>query len=167
MAVCSSSSPIPSSLKAGKSRANGCISRPGRKISTWTELFGLGFGGNTSNKGPQSLKLQLHAEFNCVHLLTSLGQKRAGALAATIQRDIDYGEFDASLDKYKPAAALSTVTPIAPTPETPPQLGLSELWEKYTEFKQPQLSQSTYAVDYRRYRNHIKKLPTNDLRDAN
>ena len=98
---------------------------------------------------------------------TSLGQKRAGALAATIQRDIDYGEFDASLDKYKPAASLSTVTPIAPTPETPPQLGLSELWEKYAEFKQPQLSQSTYAVDYRRYRNHIKKLPTNDLRDAN
>ncbi len=39
-------------------------------ISTWTELFGLGFGGNTSNKGPQPLKLQLHAEFNCVHLLT-------------------------------------------------------------------------------------------------
>jgi len=39
------------------------------QVSTWTELFGLGFGGNTSNKGPQSLKLQLHAEFNCVHLL--------------------------------------------------------------------------------------------------
>lgn len=97
---------------------------------------------------------------------TSLGQKRAGALAATIQRDIDYGEFDASLDKYKPAAALSTVTPIAPMPETPPQPGLSDLWEKYAEFKQPQLSQSTYAVDYRRYRNHIKKLPTNDLRNA-
>jgi hypothetical protein len=41
-------------------------------ISTWTELFGLGFGGNTSNKGPQPLKLQLHAEFNCVHLLTRI-----------------------------------------------------------------------------------------------
>jgi hypothetical protein len=40
------------------------------QVSTWTELFGLGFGGNTSNKGPQSLKLQLYAEFNCVHLLT-------------------------------------------------------------------------------------------------
>ena len=38
------------------------------ELSTWTELFGLGFGGNTSNKGPQYLKLQLHAEFNCVHL---------------------------------------------------------------------------------------------------
>jgi len=41
------------------------------------------------------------------------------------------------------------------------------LWEKYSEFKEPQISQSTYAVDYRRYRNHIKKLPTDDLRDAN
>lgn len=43
---------------------------------------------------------------------TPLGNKRAAALAMTIQRDIDYGEFDASLDKYKPAASLSTVTPL-------------------------------------------------------
>ena len=99
---------------------------------------------------------------------TPLGQKRAAALAATIQRDIDYGEFDASLDKYRPAASLSTVSPITPpVPEPPPQPGLVELWEKYAEFKQPQLSQSTYAVDYRRYRNHIQKLPTDDLRNAN
>jgi integrase len=97
---------------------------------------------------------------------TPLGQKRAAALAATIQRDIDYGEFDASLRKYKPAASLSTVNPIAPTSESPPQPDLTELWEKYVEFKQPQVSQSTYAVDYRRYRNHIKQLPTRDLKDA-
>ncbi|WP_347566129.1 site-specific integrase [Scytonema sp. UIC 10036] len=37
---------------------------------------------------------------------------------------------------------------------------------QYTEFKKPQVSQSTYAVDYRKYRNHIASLPTKNLDDA-
>ncbi|WP_242051338.1 Arm DNA-binding domain-containing protein [Nostoc spongiaeforme] len=42
---------------------------------------------------------------------TPLGRHQASTLAAKIQRDIDYGEFDASLVKYKPAASLTTVIP--------------------------------------------------------
>lgn len=95
---------------------------------------------------------------------TPLGRQRASVLSDTIQRDIDYGEFDASLAKYKPAASLTTVTPI--TPSVIPKHDLGELWERYTEFKKPQVSQSTYAVDYRKYRNHIAKLPTKNLEDA-
>ncbi|WP_413174502.1 tyrosine-type recombinase/integrase [Anabaena azotica] len=95
---------------------------------------------------------------------TPLGRQRASVLADTIQRDIDYGEFDASLAKYKPAASLTTVTSI--TPSASPKHDLGELWEKYTEFKKPQVSQSTYAVDYRKYRNHIANLPTRNLEDA-
>ncbi len=68
--------------------------------------------------------------------------------------------------KYKPTASLSTVDSLAPAPTSPPKLDLSELWERYTEFKKPQVSQSTYAVDYRKYRNYIAKLPTRDLEDA-
>lgn len=95
------------------------------------------------------------------------GRQQASTLAAKIQRDIDYGEFDASLVKYKPAALLSTVTPITTTPpETTTQYDLEELWEKYTEFKKPQISPSTYAVDYRKYRNHIASLKTKKLDDA-
>jgi integrase len=95
------------------------------------------------------------------------GRQQASTLAAKIQRDIDYGEFDASLVKYKPAASLSTVTPIATTsPEATTQYDLEELWEKYTEFKKPQISPSTYAVDYRKYRNHIASLKTKKLDDA-
>ena len=30
----------------------------------------------------------------------------------------------------------------------------------------PQVSQSTYAVDYRRYRNHIAELPTREIEAA-
>ena len=77
---------------------------------------------------------------------TPLGRQRAAALAATIQRDIDYGEFDASLQKYKPAASLSTVNaiPTSPTvPEKPPQPNLADLWSQYMRYKEPQVSQST------------------------
>lgn len=98
-----------------------------------------------------------------------LGYKRAIFLATTIQRDIDYGEFDASLKKYRPAASLTTVSPMneaPPEPEEPPQPSLLDLWEQYTQYKKPQISQSTYAKDYRRYRNHIADLPTDELKDA-
>jgi integrase len=68
---------------------------------------------------------------------TPFGRQRAAALAATIQRDIDYGEFDASLSRYKSAASVSSPSivepaPIALTPAVP-QLG--ELWTQYEQFK--------------------------------
>ncbi len=99
---------------------------------------------------------------------TPFGRQQASVLASKIQRDIDYGEFDASLVKYKPAANLTTVTPITPEipPEVVPQLSLVQLWEQYTQFKKPQISQSTLAQDYRKYRNHIASLPSQQLSDA-
>ncbi|MGB3653927.1 MAG: hypothetical protein WBA41_22315 [Rivularia sp. (in: cyanobacteria)] len=48
----------------------------------------------------------------------------------------------------------------------PKKQDLEQLWEQYTEFKKPQISPSTYAVDYRKYRNHIANLPTKSLDDA-
>ncbi|MGB3756307.1 MAG: tyrosine-type recombinase/integrase [Rivularia sp. (in: cyanobacteria)] len=95
---------------------------------------------------------------------TPLGRQQASTIAAKIQRDIDYGEFDATLAKYKPAASLETVTSFS-RKATPTQ-DLEKLWEQYTEFKKPQISPSTYAVDYRKYRNHIANLPTKSLDDA-
>lgn len=81
--------------------------------------------------------------------------------AAIIEEDIHKERLDLTLAKYKPQSALSTVTPI-----TPPKLDLAELWKQYEAFKKPQVSQTTYAVDYRKYRNHIAKLPTRDLENA-
>lgn len=69
------------------------------------------------------------------------------------------------LAKYKPQPALSSVTPVI-TPIVPPKPELAELWKQYEAFKKPQVSQTNYAVDYRKYRNHIAKLPTRDLDDA-
>ena len=100
------------------------------------------------------------------HEESPFGRQHAQVLAAKIQRDIDYGEFDASLTKYKPAAALTTVESIAAHPVAPPKPDLADLWEKYAEFKLPQVSQSTYAVDYRRYRNHTAELPTREIEAA-
>ncbi len=78
------------------------------------------------------------------------GRQQTTVLANKIQRDIDYGEFDASLAKYKPASTLTTVTPIL-TPEAPLEPSLTDLWEQYTQFKTPQISQSTLAKDYLKY----------------
>ena len=96
---------------------------------------------------------------------TPLGRHRAASLATQIQRDIDYGEFDVSLMRYKQAIAAHDDTPL-PQPEEERQLDLRDLWEKYEQFKKPQLSQTTFAVDYRRYRNHIATLPSRKLEDA-
>lgn len=85
--------------------------------------------------------------------------------AAIIEDDIQKERLDITLLKYKPPAAIDTFTPIS-TPVTPPKPDLTELWKQYEEFKKPQISQSTYAVDYRKWRNHIAKLPTKAIEDA-
>jgi len=45
---------------------------------------------------------------------TPLNRQRVGDTVRMIQRDIDYGEVDLSLRKYKPTASLTTVSPIPP-----------------------------------------------------
>jgi len=66
--------------------------------------------------------------------------------AKEIEKDILYERFDPdNLDKYKPKAALSTVTPVTPIQKN--QATLSELWAKYTDYKRPSLSPSTLAKD--------------------
>ncbi|MEC4985244.1 MAG: DUF3596 domain-containing protein [Oscillatoria sp. PMC 1068.18] len=95
---------------------------------------------------------------------TPVNQQLAQLKAAQIEEDILYERFDATLEKYHPKSSLSTVTPI--TPIRKPQLELDELWNRYCQFKKPQVSPSTYAKDFTRHRNHIAKLPTRSLDDA-
>lgn len=93
---------------------------------------------------------------------TKVNRRAAEAKAKLIESDIAFDRFDPTLVKYKPQIALSTITPSISsiTPTESPKLTLVELWERYTEYKRPQVSQSTIAVDYRKYRNHIASLPT-------
>jgi integrase len=98
---------------------------------------------------------------------TPANRKLAEFRASEIEKDILYERFDPTLEKYKPKSALSTVTPVTPiTPNQKQKPKLDELWDKYSEFKKPQVSPSTYAKDFIKHRNHIAKLPTRSLDDA-
>ncbi len=95
---------------------------------------------------------------------TPVNLKLAELKASEIEKDILYERFDPTLEKYKPTSSLSTVTPITPISKNKHQL--DELWDKYSEFKKPQVSPSTYVKDFAKHRNHIAKLPTRSLDDA-
>lgn len=108
---------------------------------------------------------------------TSANRHLVAALAATIERDITYGELDLTLSKYMPASSLSTVTPITPTTpiasttsKEPPKLDIKSLWERYSDYKQPQVSSSTMQRDYGKIAKRLTKMPHSvrtaiDIRD--
>jgi integrase len=72
--------------------------------------------------------------------------------------------LDLTLEKYQAQSALTTITPITPIKKPKPEL--DQLWDRYSEFKKPQVSPSTYAKDFTKHRNHIAKLPTRSLDEA-
>lgn len=86
--------------------------------------------------------------------------KEAEAKAWQIEKDILAGYFDPTLAKYKPQTHLTVVEAIKPA------ITLSELWDKYTEYRKPQIAETTLRIQYAAVRNHIAKLPTKDLKDA-
>nr|WP_052289877.1 IS256 family transposase [Scytonema millei] len=74
------------------------------------------------------------------HLALTIRQLHARATqmrANQIELDLISGNFDETLTKYKPQAALSTVSTITPI-STPVNPSLAELWEKFVEYKRPQ-----------------------------
>jgi integrase len=97
---------------------------------------------------------------------TPLNRQRVGDTVRAIQRDIDYGEVDLSLQKYQTVGSLTTVSPISPNPPVAPEIGLDEIWEKYAQFKKPQISPSTYAKDFTKQKNHISRFPSRSLDEA-
>lgn len=95
---------------------------------------------------------------------TLLNRRFAELKAAEIEQDILKERFDTTLEKYKSASdkeknALSTSVDTS-------KPDLDELWKKYSEFKKPQVSPSTYAKDFKRHRNHIAALPTRSIDEA-
>lgn len=73
---------------------------------------------------------------------TPVNRKAAEAKARQIELDIISGNFDPTLAKYKPHSALSTVTPDI-TPIVTPKASLTDIWEKFIEYKRPQCSPNT------------------------
>jgi integrase len=100
---------------------------------------------------------------------TPLSRQRVGDTVRAIQRDIDYGEVDLSLQKYQTVGSLTTVSPISPispNPPVAPEMGLDKIWEKYAQFKKPQIIPSTYAKDFTKQKNHISRFPSRSLDEA-
>jgi integrase len=78
-----------------------------------------------------------------------------------IQNDMLAGHFDQTLEKYKKHSNSKT-----PEPESDDKLSLRELWDRYTDYKRPQLSQTTIAVDFDRVSQFIEKFPSKSVDDA-
>ncbi len=76
--------------------------------------------------------------------------------------DIRNNEFDFTLERYKLQRHLAVVQ----QPVAKPQLKLDELWERYVDYRRPNVSPSTFGKDYRRVANWIKKFPSKKLEDA-
>ena len=88
---------------------------------------------------------------------TEVNRKLASMKAQQIELDILSGNFDESLEKYKPQSAFST-TEMDITPTVTPNLAF--LWERFIEYKQPQCSPNTMKYMYGVYTNYLEKLRT-------
>lgn len=109
-------------------------------------------------------RLQLTFSYNGKRHYVSLGlpnnkvnRKAAEAKAKLIESDIAYDRFDPTLAKYKPQLALSTVIQI--TPIVTPKISFANLWEKYTQYKTPQVAASTLARDYGKIAKRLQAMP--------
>lgn len=82
-------------------------------------------------------------------------RKVAEAKATLIESDLAWDRFDPTLEKYRPQREKVPTS----SPLTLSEVSLLELWQKYTEFKQSQIAETTLHVKYSHVGNHIKKLP--------
>lgn len=89
---------------------------------------------------------------------TFSNRKVAEAKAKQIESDIVLEKFDYTLDKYRPDHAKSN--------ELSKEIGLSELWSRYTQFKSTQVEKTTLLRDYGKIEKRIRKLPTQNLNAA-
>ncbi len=84
----------------------------------------------------------------------------AESVSSWMRSDLLNNNFDPTFEKYKRDA-------LKPDDQKPDNdISLSQLWERYTNYKRSQLSQTTIAKDFDRIRCNIAKLPTSKISDA-
>ena len=90
---------------------------------------------------------------------TPFNRKQAQDKALEIDRDIQYGEFDATLAKYRPQP---------PTPPEPvvPSLTLASLWARYFEYVCVNASPKTIDGTYDPVTGHLQQCLTDGLQNA-
>lgn len=87
-------------------------------------------------------------------------RKLAQDRALEIERDIQYGEFDPTLKKYKPQSVLSTTDPVTQIAQTPSTL--ANLWDKYVDYKTPKVSPKTVEGTYNPMTVHLSNAQLTD-----
>lgn len=98
--------------------------------------------------------------------------KRATTVANLISADIAMGQFDPTLARYG-GGLRETQRGIDEAQERLKELrqqrsgaDLRELWEKFKEFKAPQLAPTTLKIDYGRRMNFLERLKSTQLSEA-
>ncbi|GET42482.1 tyrosine-type recombinase/integrase [Microseira wollei] len=91
---------------------------------------------------------------------TPENHKRAQTKAWQIEQDIITGNFDWTLEKYRPQSHLSLVKSVN---EPQKALTLAELWDGYCEYRKPQVAETTFRKEYAFYGKVIKGIPIEDL----
>lgn len=85
-----------------------------------------------------------------------LNRKIAKDKAFEIQKDIEYGEFDPTYEKYKVGTALTTVEPVSKLPTS--KTSLPALWERYVDARKTGKSPATIRM-YGWVANHLERCP--------
>jgi len=88
--------------------------------------------------------------------------KRIQIVAWQIEEDLRTGSFDITLGRYK-SAFKPKLAVIKPAQEP----NLAELWVMYCEHRKNQVAATTFEKEYlKKFLNHIKKLPVQDISKA-
>lgn len=114
-------------------------------------------------------RLQIRINYQGSRLYLSLGlpdtaknKRLADKICLEMESDISLGCFDATLKKYRDL----TPNKSRECKAEPKTQSLSELWEKYTSFKAPQLEETTIEIKYKNVSVWITKLPTDKITDT-
>lgn len=84
-----------------------------------------------------------------------------------IATDIALGRFDATLEFYQfRASAITPAGVAAKEPEAKHQYNILELWQKFTDYQETQIEQTTILNRYAAVLRYTKKLPTHSLAEA-
>lgn len=84
--------------------------------------------------------------------------------ANQIRLDMLSGNFDESMAKYKPEAALSVIESESSGAAAAPSL--EELWGKFVEYKSRQCSPNTMYYVHKTYTGYLERMPTQELSKA-
>jgi len=95
---------------------------------------------------------------------TDTNRQLAEAKAQLIESDIRVERFDYTLVKYGQPLPPTLIVIESIKPKA--NFDLAELWQRYTEFRASEVSETTLRLNYARVASHINKLPTKSLADA-